>query len=352
LVATSVLPRRREQERRAVLAALALLTAIPLAAGAQGVYDLRGRVVDQTGRPVPYAQVEVRPVDRRVVTTADGEFSIADLDDGDVEIRVRRIGYEPATVGVHIPSYEIVVITLRALPRLLDSVRIRERASSLRYTGIVLDDSDQPVVDAEVIAAGASDKGVRTDADGHFRLDKAQKGTILLRIRKFGYAPHFGSLTIRGEREDTIRMPRHPEGLPRAWILAQSGFGRDTFAYAEMSSRMSWKLSSAHVFSREDLDSFGEQNLCHAIAKLAAMRVDDCARHRCMLIDGLKPVMQTLDQWTANEVEAVEIHARDWSGTLASRFGIVCGGSVRDRGGAVVWLRRQPDDDVRRPPGH
>jgi hypothetical protein len=339
--------------RHAAPAALILLAAMPVAVMAQDPFSMRGRVVDQAGNPVPYAQVEVRPIDRRVVTASDGEFFITDLDDGDYEVRVRRIGYEPVAVAVRFPSPEPLVIRLNALPRLLDSVRIRERASSLRYTGIVVDDNDAPVVDAEVIAAGASDKGVRTDEDGHFRLAKAQKGTILLRIRKFGYEPYFGSFTIRGEREDTIRMPRHPDGLPRAWVLAQSGFGRDTFAYAEMSSRISWKLSSARVFSREDLDAFGDQNLCHAIARLAGTRVDDCAAHRCMLINGLKPVMQTLDQWTASEVEAVEIHVRDWSGTLASRFGAFCGGAVRDRGGAVVWLRAE-EEPVRRvpPPGH
>jgi protocatechuate 3,4-dioxygenase beta subunit len=83
LVATFALPRRLEQVRRPFLAAI-LMIAIPAAPGAQDIDSLRGRVVDQAGRPVPYAQVEILPADRRVVTTTDGEFPVADLPDGNV----------------------------------------------------------------------------------------------------------------------------------------------------------------------------------------------------------------------------------------------------------------------------
>jgi hypothetical protein len=92
---------------------------------------------------------------------------------------------------------------MQSLPQLLDSVRIRERGPVARYTGIVVDDFHEPVAGAEVIAAGAADLGVRTDSAGHFRLLKAQKGTLVLRVRKFGYTPYFGSLSLRAEREDT-----------------------------------------------------------------------------------------------------------------------------------------------------
>jgi hypothetical protein len=183
---------------------------------AQGQNQIRGRVRDENNRPVSFAQVQMTPGDRRVVADGNGEFIIGSLATGDYELRIRRIGFEPTQVKVHVPSDEgWIPITMQSLPRVLDSVRIRERASSLRYTGIVIDDLDQPVVDAEVIAAGASDRGIRTDSDGHFRLLKAQKGTLVLRVRKFGYAPYFGSLTLQSEREDTIRMKRHATAFPR-----------------------------------------------------------------------------------------------------------------------------------------
>jgi hypothetical protein len=284
-----------------------------------------------------------------VVADGAGEFVISGLGTGDYEFRVRRIGYQPTSVAVRVPfEGPRLEITMVSLPRLLDSVRIRERGPAARYTGIVLDDFDQPVVEAEVIAGGASDLGVRTDSGGHFRLLKAQKGTLILRVRKLGYTPYFGSLRFMGEREDTLRMTRLAQDLPQAYILAESGFDRDTFAFAEMDSRMNWKLSSTSIASREDLDAWGDMDLCQALMRTPAagrmrLREDACGSPRCILINGTRPIVQPLNAFMAAEVEAFEYHQSDWSGTLASRYGLFCGGGGgrRDGGGTVIWLRKE-----------
>ncbi len=329
------------------LGVMALLLSLPLVEGL--AQDIRGRVRDENGRPVSYAQVGLEPGDRRVVADQNGEFVITALRTGEYTIRVRRIGFEPAQVAVRLPSDGApIIITMQSLPRLLDSVRIRERGPVARYTGIVVDDLDQPVVGAEVIAAGAADLHVRTDSAGHFRLLKAQKGTIVLRVRKVGYTPYFGSLSLRAEREDTIRVKRHPQGLPEAYILAESGFGRDTFAFIELDSRMRWKLSSGGVASREDLDPYADMDLCQALIRtpLAGkmmLRESGCSAPRCVIIDGLQPLVRPLNAYMASEVEAFEFHLKDWSGTLHDRMGVWCGGhaGARDAGGLVIWLRRQ-----------
>ena len=339
---------------------------------AQSAGAIRGRVVDSTGRPVSFAQVELRPIDRRVVADQSGDFSIAGLTDGQYELRVRRIGYTPTTVQVRVPGEQrSLSITLVPLPRVLDSVRIRERSSILRYTGIVLDDLNEPVVGAEVIAAGASDLGVRTDSAGHFRLAKPQKGMLVLRIRKFGYTPYFGSLTFSAEREDTIRVKRHPQDLPEAYIRIESGFGRDTFAYVELDSRMRWKVPGSGVASREDLDRWGDMDLCQALMRTPAaasmeLRESHCSQPQCIIIDGLEPVIRPLNTFLAAAVEAVEFHRRDLTGTIVSRKGVACSPRVlssltpaelpRTRtgragsvvappplvpGGLVIWMRRR-----------
>jgi carboxypeptidase family protein len=341
-----VSPSVHSQLLAVVLAALV----IPAAIVAQGPNSLRGRVRDEQDRPVSYAQLQLVPGDRRVVTDQDGTFEMTGIPDGEYRILVRRIGFSPTEVTVRFPFGETLVITMQSLPRVLDSVRIRERAPSLRYTGIVIDDRDLPVVGAEVIAAGASDHGVRTDSAGHFRLLKAQKGTLVLRIRKFGYTPYFGSLTLRAEREDTIRVKRHAQDLPEAYIRAESGFGRDSFAYIELDSRMRWKLSSGGVVSREELDAYADLDLCHAILRtpLAGkmrLRPEACTGGlQCFLVDGLQPLLRPFNYFMASEVEAFEYHEKDWTGTIANRKGDWCGRvRGRDAGGLVVWLRkRQP----------
>jgi hypothetical protein len=311
--------------------------------------SIHGRVRDENSRPVSFAQVQLVPGDRRVVADQNGEFVIASVSTGDYELRLRRIGFEPTQVKVRVPNDGAwIPITMTSLPRVLDSVRIRERGPIARYTGIVVDDLDQPVAGAEVIAAGASDLHVRTDSAGHFRLLKAQKGTLVLRVRKFGYTPYFGSLSLRAEREDTIRVKRHPTDLPEAYILAESGFGRDTFAYIELDSRMRWKLSSGGVASREELDAYAGMDLCQALMRtpLAGkmkLRESDCSLPRCVIIDGLQPLIRPLNAFMAGEVEAFEYHAKDWTGTIALRKGVWCGprSGVSAAGGYVIWLRRR-----------
>jgi len=327
--------------------AAALLIQAPVTA--QGPNTLRGRVIDEASQPVSFAQIQMLPGDRRIVTDQSGDFTIAAIENGEYQLRVRRIGFAPTEVTVRLPREQSPLrITMTALPRVLDSVRIRERGPIVRYTGIVLDDLEQPVVGAEVIAAGASDLGVRTDSAGHFRLAKAQKGTLVLRIRKFGYAPYFGSLSLRIDREDTIRVKRHPQGLPEAYILAESGFGRDTFAYIELDSRMRWKLSTGGVASREELDVWADMDLCQALMRLALggkmqLKQTECSLPRCVIIDGLQPLVRPLNAFLASEVEAFEFHPKDWTGTIASRKGLFCGprsGAVGG-GGYVLWLRRR-----------
>jgi hypothetical protein len=346
-----------------LVAALASVSAVTNVAFAQEF--LRGRVVDENQRSIPYAQVELQPADRRIVTDQNGDFAIAIESPGTYELRVRRIGYEPARLTIQIPhKARSITITLKALPRVLDSVRIAERGPNVRYTGVVLDDFGQPVVNAHVIAAGASDLGVRTDSSGHFRLAKAQKGSMILHIRKPGYSPYFGSLALRFDREDTLRVKRLPQGLPEAYILAESGFNRDTMAYAEMDARMRWNRATSAVATREDLDAWSTMNLCQAlmrtkVAGFAELRETECHRIRCILEDGMRPVMQRLANYAAAEVEAVEMAGRDETGTIFARIEAYCDNRFtsesplapkmdptrlerfRRAGGVVIWFRRR-----------
>lgn len=143
-------------------------------------------------------------------------------------------------------------------------------------------------------------------------------------------------------------MKRHATDLPEAYIRTESGFGRDSFAYIELDSRMRWKLSSGGVASREDLDAHLELDLCQALLRTplaGKMRLTEraCSMVRCVIINGLLPLLRPLNAFVAAEVEAFEYHEKDWSGTLSSRQGVWCNsrGGARDAGGYVVWLRKE-----------
>ena len=74
------------------------------------------------------------------------------------------------------------------------------------------------------------------------------------------------------------------------------------------------------------------------------LRESGCSVPRCIIIDGLQPIIRPLNAFTAAEVETFEYHEKDWSGTLRSRYQGACGRGMAaptGAGGLVIWLRRR-----------
>ena len=297
-----------------LLATCALL--IPAApASAQTVGAIRGTVVDQSGHAVENAQVVLTPGSRSVITLDDGRFAIANSPPGVYTLAVRRIGYQPATkrVGV-LDSTSTVTVWLTANPAQLDAIRIQEKSLGLRYSAVVLDQNNIPVVGAEVAAIGASDQ-LRTDSLGHFTVSKLGRGTLMLRIRKMGYAAYFNSFRVLADRADTIRMPRLAQSLSAIVVKEQSGYGSDEGAYEELAQRARWKSPTASMISREELAQQGTVDLCEAIpltlsgARSAPFSQRDCRlRTFRVLVNGMLCEETQLTAFTADAVEAIEYY--------------------------------------------
>lgn len=84
-----------------------------------------GRVADRaTALPIAGATVTVDGTDRTTTTTADGRYSITDVPQGAYSLRVRSIGYAPATVAVSVGSGLEVTVDFRLskAPQLLQEV--------------------------------------------------------------------------------------------------------------------------------------------------------------------------------------------------------------------------------------
>jgi hypothetical protein len=88
--------------------------------------QLHGLVLDSTGVPVPNALVELGPTPLVTVTAHDGAFAFSRVAPGDHELRVRRLGYHPATSAVHLVEGDVsvapIVVTLEPTPVPLTAV--------------------------------------------------------------------------------------------------------------------------------------------------------------------------------------------------------------------------------------
>ncbi len=310
--------------------------------------QIKGKVVDGTGHGIEGAQVTLDPGGRRDFTDADGTFELWDAGRTKYKLAVRRIGYQPTSIDVDITSADVVAptITMVAIPAALDSIRIRAKREGMRYSGIVLDQDNQPVVNADIVAMGINNKLV-TDTAGGFTIPRLYTGSVAVRFRKIGYEPALISFRIVVDRTDTVRMKRLPQMLSPKEINERSGFGLDYWAYREMDMRLRWKQSGAGVISREELASQGTQDLCDALprtpsgARLGLHNDPYCKTYprglKWMLIDGQGCQQHLLSDFHADEVEMIESYAGggELSGSLASRC-------MRGKPTYVIWMRKRP----------
>jgi hypothetical protein len=87
---------------------------------------IAGTVVDATGRPLAEADVVASAENAHARTDSAGRFEIRDLEPGQYNVRVRRIGYEPGRMTADLSHGGKVDIRFELKPRaaILDSVFI------------------------------------------------------------------------------------------------------------------------------------------------------------------------------------------------------------------------------------
>jgi len=167
--------------------AAALLFVAPVHAQDQGV-ALVVFVFDTDGAPLPQATVtaEVTGLRQMRVTNDDGRVVIAAPAAGRVQLEVRRIGYEPAALGVTLPAEQNrVEITLRRSAYALDTVRVRAERT---FAWIIASSTTQlPISGADVSVLGTRTR-VRTDSAGAFTLPIGAQRNVTLSVSKRGFA--------------------------------------------------------------------------------------------------------------------------------------------------------------------
>lgn len=327
--------------RRTMGVAVAMLVAAA-SARAQGTGELRARTLDATGAPVVDVQVELNPGARRALSEDDGGFVFTQLKPGAYTLSVRRIGYEPQTVNVTVAAGATAspAITLVPIPRVLDSIRVFEKANGLRYTGTVLDERSAPIEGAIVMVAGKA-RELRTDASGHFSVEGFGVGSVVARVRKIGYAPQLHTLQIERSTTDSIRMKRLAQNLSTVEIMAKSGFGKDTFVYKELDQRQRWKSEQSYVISRAEFDKQGTTDLATAIRySVTGGRYGGGLQRPmpdgCVIINGERALKDwPLTAFFADEIEAVEVYPpkSDMTGTVENR------GCDPKKQTYIIWTR-------------
>jgi len=307
---------------------------------------LTGAIRDSAGAPVASAEIFLRESgkDIRSLRANDrGEFTLGDVVPGTYVVWFRRLGYASeefnwAARGDH---RDTVTVLLRAIPRGLSPVVIREREDQLMrgsasLLGLVVDADGKAVEEASVDLIGA-DRGGETRANGGFLFKPLPLGPYVVRVRKIGYEPQMVTMNLQDgeDREVIVRLRPLATTIDAVNIMSASGYGAmQQSALADLDKRLRWRGTRNVVLGPDDLLHYEGLSLDYAsrftgIGVVEAMKAHRTAsRHidprgtasttgsnlftadddACMLINGLDFELRPLSSYNVNDIEMLEIY--------------------------------------------
>lgn len=212
---------------------LASIIAKSLDAGSMLNISIRGKVVDESGKPIAGATVRVLDVDKGAITNADGEFTI-DLPNNGFTIIVSSVGYESKetkTDGTH-----FITIVLKQKVNELDNAVVIGYGSTKKkdLTGSVSvinpkDIQDVPFLSVDNALAGKAAGVQVTKTDG------TPGGAVRIRVR--------GSTSILGGNDPLYVIDGVPIQVKSNFINpgfdVSSPVGNDVTGYGGVSAGMS-----------------------------------------------------------------------------------------------------------------
>ncbi len=304
---------------RGALVALALLVAVTHAAPGQGTSaTITGTVRDETGRELEHALVALDPATSNVRTRADvhGRFRFTQVAAGEHVLRVTWIGFTPDERPIRVLDRDIdVTVVLRRSVTALDTVAVRATRSGVY--GMIIDGIDyKPLPGARVEVLGSAPARDTTGADGLYAMGNVRRGAYMLRASRDGYAT----------RVMTVEVPK--SGGTRLDVVldsaAHSGDLRMEMLWADLNARIRASGINSALVTRDELAPRGGVDLEAAIrfAPSFAKKTFYVPTTACIFVDGMPAPGRTLSDFSANDIEAVEVYGRrgENTGTLMQRW--------------------------------
>lgn len=288
-------------------------------AGAQNpAATITGTVRDETGRELEHALIALDPSTANVRTRADvlGRFRFTEVASGEHVLHVTWIGFEPLDRRVSVNGKDVnVEIVLRRTVTALDTVVVRGRRTGVY--GMIIDGLHfQPLPGARVEVLGGRSRPDTTAQDGLYALPDVKRGSYLLRASRSGYATRVMSVDIARSGETRLDVVLDS--------TARNDDLRMEMLWADLDSRMHARGFNAALITRDELAARGDFNADVAIkfAPTFAKGTYYVPTTACLFVDGMPAPSRILADFTANEIEAVEIYGRrgEMTGTLAQRW--------------------------------
>lgn len=247
---------------------------------------VKGKVVDQDGRPVAEAAVSLQHANvgeawalrtQSATSGADGTYSFAGLPvlEG-YSLAATKPGFRPRA--------EVAPAANHRAPNLvLDELR-------RKLTGRVLDPAGQPLAGATVRVLGVADREATTDADGAFTLEKLPAGK--LRVLAVAGRDAVAVTTLDGEASRVLLHPRTvkartreqdrelaAELLAQAWKLARNEEYGDSAALPALLARLDPPAAVELVAVNPPATKQRDETLTALLVALAKVNTELCVEN-------------------------------------------------------------------------
>lgn len=102
-----------------------------LPAYTQGLHQIRGRVLDESGNPVIQATVVLLPDQHTTITDNDGRFSFTKLYEGTYQVRISCVGYHQIEQDLPLEKSRTIELVLKSNEASIAEVSVQERQRSV-----------------------------------------------------------------------------------------------------------------------------------------------------------------------------------------------------------------------------
>lgn len=329
-------------------ACLASTFPVACARGQAAPGTISGVVTDEGGRPLSDALVVLDPTvtPRQATTGPDGRFRFARVGRGRHDLRVLRLRYQAHERTIELGAVGVdISVTLRPVSSALDTLRILARRTGV--FGTVIDRiTFRPLSGARVTVTGTR-HAVTAGSDGRFDLPMVPEGAHVLFVKQDGFQPRLFSVITRADSAVELAVLLDSISAP--------GGRRFAMPLAEFEQRGRWMGALAALVPGRELAGHEQQAVGDALRySLSFLRkgllIDDAVT--CVYVNGIPRPLSVVNDFTAGDVEAIEVYGQnaDATLTLARRWprGQICGNpNLRRRyhgrnvaAAVVIWLKR------------
>src|SRR5688572_20353080 len=257
---------------------LVVFGSILLPGAGQAQVELRGRVLTESGAPIPGATTTLTKVGYAVRSDSVGEFRLSGQPGATIEISMRAAGYRDDTASVVLSRRGSLTrdFTLGAA----DVVPPEPNPSARVLRGLVQDESGQPLSYANIQLNFG--RRFLSDESGRFQVPYPGAGSATVIIRRIGFEP--AELSLREMPDTSLRVQLKPIPMELKGVVvtgASAYRSLDLHGFYQRMKDAERGINHGYFITPEDLERRKPSWITQMVEGLPTIRTCAAVSDRC-----------------------------------------------------------------------